>query len=307
MSAFCNAKYVERFLPLKLLVRLLKRNEWFSQFRTYQRSYNAYQRKLLDVGFLEMCRSQSVVPKFIRTFKLPNDLGEEERKKIYKKTLSNKINKEKATLSTIKNKLSKSRQELFNTCGYDLFLVCLKKIIKDTTKVLSVKRTNHERKFRALLQISKLDGFKVQGTIINKSDYQLKDKESNILKFGLKHGILTPVNQTNLKSKFEELYVDLCKKDMVDVNDASVKDNLRLIATRFINQNKHNPRKDEKILQNLRKENIKICKFDKGNGVVVLNNKDYNDKMKTILQTPMFQEVKLHKRSLPPASKTRNN
>jgi len=304
MAVFSIVNIINKFLPLKLLIRLLQRNAIFTQFRSYQRSYSAYRRKQLDVEFLELCRTHSVVPKFIRTFKLPNELSDAEKMKIFKKTLTKKITSEKSKLEQNGSHLKACRMDLFNATGNVpgnyLFHLCMKKIVQHTTKIISLKRTVHKKKFETLLQVSTKNTFSVKGTIINKSNYSLSKDESNLLKYGLKHGILTPLNKTRIKASFEEFYGNLCKKNLVDSNDANVKDTLRVTALRYINQNKRNSRKDEELLKNLQKQNIKTCKFDKGNGVVLLNNEDYNNKMFDILSTPMFQEVKLNKRSLPP-------
>ena len=55
-----------------------------------------------------------------------------------------------------------------------------------------------------------------------------------------------------------------------------------------------------KILRNIKKRGLRICRLGKGNGVVVLNEPDYFNKMHTILDAPMFERLKQRKSAIHP-------
>ena len=65
-------------------------------------------------------------------------------------------------------------------------------------------------------------------------------------------------------------------------------------------QNQFNSKAEINILRNIKKRGLRICRFDKGNGVVVLNESDFFKKMQTILDTPMFERLKQRKGAIPP-------
>ena len=62
------------------------------------------------------------------------------------------------------------------------------------------------------------------------------------------------------------------------------------------NQNFH------RTLRNLKKDqNIKICSFDKGNGIVIVNSKEYFEKLDTIvLDKSKFEEITINQKATHP-------
>ena len=85
-----------------------------------------------------------------------------------------------------------------------------------------------------------------------------------------------------------------------EVVKSELKEELKLAVNKFLNRSKNVCKSEKNVLthKTLRKlaleKNIKICKFDKGNGVVILNSKDYFEKLdKIVLDTSKFKEIDL--------------
>ena len=57
----------------------------------------------------------------------------------------------------------------------------------------------------------------------------LSDQETNILKFGLNHRIITPLDQTNNKAKFEELYLKFKNENLIEKNETEIKENFKTL------------------------------------------------------------------------------
>ena len=96
--------------------------------------------------------------------------------------------------------------------------------------------------------------------------------------------------------------------------EKTVKDSIRHATHSFLhsarsvcgsrtNQNFH------KTLINLKKDqSIKVCAFDKGNGIVIMNSKDYFDKLdKIIYDTSKFQEITINTNLSHPVIRNENN
>ena len=109
-----------------------------------------------------------------------------------------------------------------------------------------------------------------------------------------------PIDCNEIKSKFENLFQKLVHNGYTTENNEDLKAKLKSIASRFMKQNQFNSKAEMNILRNIKKRGLRICRFDKGNGVVVLNESDYFKKMHTILDTPMFERLKQRKGAIPP-------
>ena len=131
---------------------------------------------------------------------------------------------------------------------------------------------------------------------MNLSHYKLSETELNLLKYGPKHGIRKKFDEVIFKSHIEELFQFLKNAQSTFNNDHN---KWRRITNEYINRNHHMKCESVKILQKLRNENISICKFDKGNGLVILDKEDYNKKVFDILNCEKFKKVKHRKNGIP--------
>jgi len=292
--------FIEKVLPFNYLISILRRTEKLKAYRSYEKAYSAYQRKCQDVEFLKKCRTLSVVPKFISTFRLPNALSEAEKHTIYKKSLNRKISQEMVSKQKLLLELTGKRLDFCDNVSTIMLYLCRKNIVKSVTKEICKKRSIQNKKLATLLQVSNFGTFDLSGTILNLSDHEISDKEEEVLKYGLKHGLLTPFNDTEVKSAFENLYFQLVKQNLVQESDAEIKNKIRNIANHYIKQNQFNSKAPLHVLSSLRKKGLKVCKFDKGNGVVILNDETYFSKMNAIIELPMFEKANLRKGYKPP-------
>jgi len=293
-------EFIFNGLPFNKILSILRRSNQLRLYRNYEKSYSAFHRKCQDVEFLKKCRSLSVFPKFICTFRLPTLLTDAEKQNVYKKSLNRKIQQEMVSQKALQNGLKDARLAFFSNVTPLMLYLCRKHIVRLVTKEIKQKRFRQNKKLATLLQVSKSGKFDLAGTIINLSDHTLTHEEEDILKYGLKHGIMTPFNVTEIKSSFEQLFHQLVRNKLVTEDDNEIKNKLRNIANRYMKQNQFNAKKSLDTLKDLREKGLKICKFDKGNGVVIMNDNDYFEKMNAILDSPMFTKANLRKGYKPP-------
>ena len=153
----------------------------------------------------------------------------------------------------------------------------------------------HANKLRRLGASPLSQNLDVNKVIFNYSNYSLSKDEKRILLLGLDFGLpITRLNYYKYFLDFEKLYQVINKLPIYNYI-ANAKEQFRSqiksIANKFYFGFKFCPhnspmfaKKDFKILNNLRKnENLYITKPDKGNGVVLMNRKDYESKMSEIL------------------------
>ena len=130
--------------------------------------------------------------------------------------------------------------------------------------------------------------------IFNFSNVQLTDIEKQALVKGLKYNFPPPrLNFINYFLEFERLYNNISSLSFYDpLNKGTLyfKQSLSHLAhSCFYSFNPFtiNQSFDKDIFTALKslskRENLVICKPDKGNGVVLMNKNDYHDKMNTIL------------------------
>ena len=121
--------------------------------------------------------------------------------------------------------------------------------------------------------------------------YNLTNEEHSILKFGLKHGLATGPNESNILSYAEDIWeqidkANICRNEMY--SKAKIKNALRGLAFNLINIDDSrifNGSNKVKIIQQLRKH-VTILKPDKGNGIVLLDIKDYTNSVKHLFEDP---------------------
>ena len=116
--------------------------------------------------------------------------------------------------------------------------------------------------------------------VTNLSSHVLSNVEYSISKFGLKYGLATRPNESNILAYSEDIWEqidksNICRNDLY--SKSKIKNALRWLAFNLINFEDVRIFKDSKkikIIQRLR-QNVAILKPDKGNGVVLLDNQDY--------------------------------
>ena len=150
-----------------------------------------------------------------------------------------------------------------------------------------LKKLNNLRKLFGVFK------FNVEKTVTNLSDIKLSDDEINVLKFGPKHGIRYRINDVSFKAKVESYFGFLSfsqsYKNLIDLG--TLKHALLTNSIEYLNKNKKQNINDFLILKNLSNKPIKVCKFDKGNGFVILNNSDYFSKLEKVVEGSQFKKI----------------
>ena len=125
--------------------------------------------------------------------------------------------------------------------------------------------------------------------IKNYSKRELTIAEKEALRYGLNHHIL-PKNFDNntMKASIEQLAFSITKNENIKFDEDTL-DEIKFSLKRFSTNAKkicssHRNRALHKTLKNLSNDNaIKICKFDKGKGIAILDSSDYYSKLDSIV------------------------
>ena len=164
---------------------------------------------------------------------------------------------------------------------------------RENSKKLSQHQRVQDRKiFRLCLRQKNSNSINPDDVVFNFSDRLISDKEKEILSKGLNIAIPpTKLNFCSFLTPFEKFYNQL-KQEPVNIHSGffpdPIKVKLKGIAySGFQSYNRPNAlytQEELNTLKDLRNDSsIVIMKPDKGNGVVILNNYDYNKKMDEIL------------------------
>ena len=165
-----------------------------------------------------------------------------------------------ARCNKISDQIKKKQQQKFNKLLDD-------KLTKDSYNYMNQRRPGSLAK------------------IVNLSNYQLTDKEENLLKFGLNYALPGSNPSNELIETGISIEALLYKSDIPDQD----KENVRFQAAEIIQQShdklaKNPIRKwDDWIINAIKtiksNKNIIITKADKGNSTVILNRIDYDNKI----------------------------
>ena len=168
-----------------------------------------------------------------------------------------------------------------------------------------------ERHKNKLLTLWKSDRFKAPDCLINISKRELNIKEENALRCGLKHRI-TPkkIDLDAMKVDIEKTVSSAARLDPGDCDSEDeeesnyrhisedFKDTIKLhlnsfiLACKNVCATKVNQLFHKTLSLLSRDKSIKVCNFDKGTGVVVMDSEDYFSKLDNIiLDKSKFKEV----------------
>ena len=267
-----------------------------SYFRKFEKLTEKKLKLQLDLAYFEKCIFLKVVPKFL-TIKVPklkslsqiadncDRLVVEAQIKYVQKMIKHNTKQIDDITCKIKDQLSWFR------------LVVLKLIvIRSIQPKLKEVENKHNDKLKRLWLNNRI---KSPDCLVNLSNYELTLKEREVLRFGLKHSVI-PKNICNDKIKYQlekAIAVNIKNENEFNLTPV-VKREIQEAATHFfkagkkICNDKYN-RETHKVLEKLAKrKDIKVCSFDKGNGLVIVNSFEYNKKMSDILKdVTKFQKI----------------
>ena len=255
------------------------------ELRKYEKLRVKINKARLDITFLKNCQTFNVTPKFL-IFKLPPQHNGD-IKFIQKHLLKSAILRRNKEMVKLEIDLQRTTQNIrSNLSALDFYILqsATRKNVLATEKHLIRK---HEKKLQNLTK-NRVTPFKSEDTIINRSSYKCTKEELDILKHGLDYAIPPRfVNKTDVYATFEVIYRVL-KKDLKHEKDSGeIKSQLSYLASSYVNGYKptKNTLEKHKILKKLRtNKDIIITRPDKGNGIVILDRKEYINMMHDIIK-----------------------
>ena len=153
-------------------------------------------------------------------------------------------------------------------------------------KLILDKNNTHNKKLYSLWQKQCPD---TPECIVNYSNYKLNLSESYALRYGLNHHILpSKVNSVKFKSSIDSQINNICYSNKVSLTYDD-KNSIREATDRFIHESDQicNTKQNRHLHKTLgrisRNKAIKVCKMDKGVGLVIMNNCDYYSKLDQII------------------------
>ena len=283
-----------RNTPISQVLRQRYGHASLRVFRNYEQASTKLVKKKLDLKYLISCKSYNVFPKFL-SFKLYRKTlcNSNLYKSWQRKLLNNEIETKRKKIINYETHVSQCSESLRNLMSHlDFYCLCgfvRRKVEKTKTNVSKI----HEKKLQKIGANYNLKSCDPNKVIFNHSNVVLSIREKFLLSFGL--DFCLPIYKPSFFKYFLafENVVDRIKNCKL-ANGYSferVIDCIRSVSYRefygFKPYNVFSPiftRADISILKNLGKnKDVVICRPDKGRGVVLLNRKDYINKMKDIL------------------------
>ena len=279
----------------KLYYRLQNRREvGLHVFRKLEKSGIKVTKLTLDLKYFENCVELGICPQYLR-FKPPKLSAYHNTTNVFRQVVNNQINIVKRDLRKAKDHYS-SQLKLVKSSISLLEKMALCSLLRKRYEefAVSVLKT-HNKKLLALWKVSRV---KSPECLLNLSKVKLSLLDENVLRLGLKSHILPKkLDQNDFKVKIEKLVSNITRMFNV-VLSSEFKEKVRSLCRSFIAQangvcsNKQNQAFHRTIQALSKNEDIKICRYDKGNGVVVLDKGDYFKKLdKIILDKEKFEEI----------------
>ena len=143
------------------------------------------------------------------------------------------------------------------------------------------------KKLSSQMRDCNLSIFTANKTITNLMQYELSQEESNLLKAGLYFSIQPDkIWKSEIFTTFEKIHRSFLNNLKSEETKSQIKAHLSYLANSYFYNYKPSPRilRQHRVLRNLRKnKDIVITKPDKGNGVVILDQKLYNNTIEEII------------------------
>ena len=144
-----------------------------------------------------------------------------------------------------------------------------------------------QKKLSSLTRDSNLPIFTANETVTNLTQYELSQEESDLLKAGLYFSIQPDtVKKPEIFTTFEKVHRSFLNNLKSEETKSQIKAHISYLANSYFYNYKPSPRilRQHRILQNLRKNrDIVITKPNKGNGVIILDRKLYNNAIEEII------------------------
>ena len=222
-------------------------------------------------------------------FRVPHALRNLDSRQIKKKILRCELKDKQRSYNNLTNLVDRDKEKI--RCKLSLIQCTVLHVLLNRALRTSFAAWNRNQSNKLYRLWSQQRPFS-PNSIRNFSSHNLTVFEENALRFGLNNHICPPfVRKYDIQIAFEKL------ARSIDNNDRQVTQRLQQLSSQYIATAENECRKSHnkalhKTLRNLRSNpKIKICRFDKGAGTVILNTDDYYSKLDKIVLSNKFSEI----------------
>ena len=253
-------------------------------FRQYENLSYKLAKKSLDKKFFTTCLDLEICPNFLK-FPSPKLEAYRNPKSIYQQVVRQQLQVVEREIDVTQKKWKRSRETLFRDLSFLDKRCVTKGVQNEIDKRIMGDQIRINKKLEKTWNQSKKTS---PDCLINISSRTLDVYENNVLYLGLNHHILPKrVSDADVKVEVEKLMKSVVSdvgplnydtKEDIKMEVQSFLKNTRRICAAKSNQSFH------KTIKKLVNDNsIAICKIDKGNGVVIMDRSDYEQKCYEIL------------------------
>ena len=208
----------------------------------------------LDIDFFNNCKQLGVYPELL-ILKLPN-VSNKDALSVRKRLIRSAINKRNKELQHLSKELSLSENFLSTQLSTIDFYILTKSITSYNKKSLQKSLYIQQRKLSSLTRDCNLPIFTANKTITNLTQYELSQKESDLLKAGLYFPIQPDkILTSEIFTNFEKINRSFLKNLKSEENKSQIKAHLSYLAISYFHNYKPSPRilHQNRALRNLRK------------------------------------------------------
>ena len=265
------------------------------KFRKFEKFDFKYRKALLDLEFLQSCKKEKLILKFLQ-FKVANKRLESSEADLtcQRRLLNHEMSIKCKSVRALNNKITTMKNNLYSEMSFiDHVHVITKFLVPNNKNIYKILKNQGKKLQNLFLNNSyhnSVTSHNPDKVIFNFSSHVFNTTEKSLLSKGLNFAIPPKnINYADYMIPFELLYRDVDSSESSNLVKEFIRSRLRdstfssyKDTSKTFEENLPKAEFDAlKIL--LKNKDIIIQKADKGNTVVILNRKDYVWKTKNIL------------------------
>lgn len=259
-----------------------------------------------NIFFNKTCLSKNLTPRYVQIkIKTKSSLASKIIEKSTKNWVRLELNKWYNIRDTLKLYLYNTHTRLTNLlhpCEFDTVdsqvrdrIDSIMKIKTDkiNKKLQNLEKHRNQQKEKNFKNNPTNPKFQFNDRIKNYSNTVFTETEKNVLNKGLKHCVEKPIRQNEIEDIAINMAASLIKNRENDTNKTICAKILGQEIEKNRNKINYSENKTIKSLKSKIKENnLTVVKSDKGNSIVILDQKIYKEKTETFLKTQNFNQIK---------------
>ncbi|XP_066930298.1 uncharacterized protein [Clytia hemisphaerica] len=183
--------------------------------KSYQKLLRKFRKAEHDIRFLDNCKQNNVYPKFVRWKNLKTK-HPRDREKYYRRLLNESLDKRHSELKILRTKYKNCKTDLMNKTTWMKYKLILFSINRLQDNICKKTKSRHQKKLDALI-INKrvLDGIapNPNNIITNLTNFELTETEIEVLRLGLKHGVLLRPKESEMIVIAEDIWYQINRKN----------------------------------------------------------------------------------------------